>query len=454
MSTSSRPISIACAIAASFIAISGWCLSPGGQSAAELQAAPVRETGSDDAVKVEVVNPRKGGLSRTTIQPGSVHAFEEADLYSQAYGYLKELKVDIGSKVKKGDLLAQIAVPEFEEAVVECQAAVDQAESNILQMKAKVAVAVADQEAAQAAVDRQLAAQKRDEARLSFHEKQFKRVQSLLALKSIDERLVDEKEDQFLASQAALDAAKAAVVSAQMDVKAAAARLGQANADVEAAKAAKRVAESALATAEVRRKFGEIISPYNGVITVRNFHVGDFIRDAQHGGAQPLLRVERTDVMRVVVQVPDREVPFTDVGDIAEVHIDALPKQVFKAKVSRYADSEDQATRTMRTEIDVVNTEGVLRNGMYGRVNIILENPGEGWTVPSTAIVGKVENGKGEIYVVKDGKSYRLQVAVGSDNGSEVEILSGLTSDSQVVTRYNGSIGDKVSVHVIPAKTR
>jgi HlyD family secretion protein len=417
-----------------------------------LAAPPSRENGREESVKVEVTTPRQGGLARTTTQPGSVHAFEEADLYSQAYGYLKVLNVDIGTKVKKGDLLAQISVPEFDEAAIECQAAVEQAEANVAQMQAKLDVALADHEASKAAVDRQRAAQKRDEARLSFHEKQYKRVQSLLQLKSIDERLVDEKEDQYLASESALDASKATVVSAEIDVKAAEARVGQAKADIGASQAAVRVAKSALAKAEVRRKFGEIVSPYDGMITVRNYHVGDFIHDAQNGAGLPLLRVERTDLMRIVVQVPDRDVPYTNVDDVAEIEIDALPNQVFRGKVARYADSEDQVTRTMRTEIDIPNKEGILRNGMYGRVSIRLEEPGEGWTVPSTAIVGKVEGGQGSIYIVQDGVAHRVPVKVGHDNGTSVEIQSGLTADSRVVTRYNGAIGDNVPVRVSKVK--
>lgn len=452
MTRSSKIRTMVCLVATCGVATYGWIWSMSEQHT-EAASVPTRNGGSDESVRVETITPRKGGLARTTVQPGSVNAFEEADLYSQAYGYLKELKVDIGSKVKKGDVLAKIDVPEIEEAILERKAAVDQSQANVLQMKAKVEVATADHAASIAAVDRQLAAQKRDEARLSFHEKQFKRVQSLLELKSIDERLVDEKEDQYLASLAALDSTKASVVSAKLDVQSAKARIGQANADEAAAEAAVRVAESALAKAEVRRKFSDILSPYDGVITVRNFHVGDFIRDAQNGGSIPLLKVERTDVMRVVIQIPDREVSFTDVGDAAEVYIDALPNRVFKGKVSRFANSEDHATRTMRTEVDIVNKDGLLRNGMYGKVTIFLQEPGEGWTVPSTAIVGKVEDGQGEIYVVQDGKAHRRKVSVGADNGTEIEILTGLTADSQVVIRYNGAIGDKVPVRVTPPRS-
>lgn len=403
---------------------------------------------SEGQVQVEVSSPRKGGVPMTTTQPGSVYAFEEADLYSQSYGYLSELNVDIGSVVKKGDILARIDVPELTQEVAAAQAAVAQKQANVVQATAKVAVAEADKKAAEAAIEKQNAALRRDEARENFHYKQLKRVQSLLELKSIDERLVDEKEDQHLASLSAVDAAKAAVTSAHLDVLSADARLGQAKADVGVAEAELQMAAAELAKADVRRKFGDIVSPYNGVITARNVHVGDFIRDAQHGGNVPLLRVERTDVMRVVVQIPDRLVPYTDVGDEAEIRIDALPGRVFGGEVKRFANSEDQLTKTMRTEVDLVNDQHLLRNGMYGRVTFILQQSTEGWTIPSSALVGRVDDGKGEIYVVKDGVAHRQSVHVGTDNGREVTILSGVDGESQVVVRYKGAIGDKVPVQV------
>ena len=116
-----------------------------------------------------------------------------------------------------------------------------------------------------------------------------------------------------------------------------------------------------------------VTSPYDGVVTKRHFSRGDFVRGADSGGERvPLLAVERTDLMRVVVQVPDRDVPYVTVGDPAALEIDALPGRNFTAKVSRYADSEDPASRLMRTEVDVPNPDGVLRRGMYGRATLTL----------------------------------------------------------------------------------
>src|SRR5581483_5395262 len=116
--------------------------------------------------------------------------------------------------------------------------------------------------------------------------------------------------------------------------------------------------------------YSKIVSPYNGVITARNFHVGDFIRAADQGASRPLLDVAKTDLMRVVVQIPDKDVPFAGPGDTAVVEIDALPGKKFNGKVSRIANAEDSQTRTMRTEIDLANADGILREGMYGRATV------------------------------------------------------------------------------------
>ena len=203
--------------------------------------------------------------------------------------------------------------------------------------------------------------------------------------------MVDEKEDQLQASISAENSAQAAVVTAKLNADSADARVTMAKADLEDAMAEVKVAEAVLAKSKVFLDYAQIISPYDGVITQRNVHPGDFIRAAQDGGQQPpLLSVERTDLMRVVVQVPDRDVPFTNAGDSAVVRIDALPGAEFKAMVSRVAEAEEPQTRTMRTEIDVANPEDQLRHGMYGRVTILLrEPPMKAFSLPSTALASK-----------------------------------------------------------------
>ncbi len=299
--------------------------------------------------RVAVVKPHKGGIARTTTQPGTMESFDFADLYAKVSGYVEVQSVDIGDMVSEGDVLARIDAPEYEEALHEAEAAQAQAEAQVIQMKARVNTASAEFDAAESNIALTEAELGKAESYLKFRKIQFDRISELYEKKSIDARLVDEKHEQQDSAEAALNSAKAAIVSAKSQAAAAKARVASAEADVVDAEAKVRLAKARVSRAKVFVKYTEIKSPYNGVVTRRSFHVGDFIRVSRPGGSVPLLTVARTDVMRVIVQVPDRDVPYTNVGDPAVVEMDALGGEKFTGKVSRISNSEDRGTRTMRS---------------------------------------------------------------------------------------------------------
>lgn len=401
-------------------------------------------------VKVDVVKPHQGGLERTSIQPGSIHAYEAAELYAKVSGYLAKLHVDIGDQVKAGQILVEIDSPELHRDVDRGKAAVDRALAQVGQMKARVTAAEADRYAAEAGIARAEAGVKRDVAAFEFRDKQFHRFKELVSSKSIDERLVDEKEDQRLGAQAAVDASKAVLAEVKAMVSSAIAKVEQAKADQRDAEAEVEVANASLARARVLAEYTRVVAPYDGVVTFRGSHRGDFIRSADQGPIHPLLVVERTDVVRLVVAVPDIEVPFTDPGDETETEIEALAGHKFLGKISRIAFSEDPKTRTMRTEVDLPNEKGLLRNGMYGRTKLKLQpgNPAA-LRVPSSALVGGTKDGKGTVFVVRDGVARKVAVVISGDNAVNAEITSGITANDQVIVGNNNSIidGTQVDVH-------
>ena len=173
-------------------------------------------------------------------------------------------------------------------------------------------------------------------ANLAFRETQYQRIKHLFELKSIEERLVDEK-DGTARPRGVVQSAAAAILTGKAQAAAAQARVAQAEAAVEDAKADVQVAEANVSRAAVFVDYTRIISPYSGVVTRRSYHVGDFIRAAEGGGTTPLLSVARTDVMRVVVQVPERDAPFTERGDSAVVELDAISGKKYHGKVARIA---------------------------------------------------------------------------------------------------------------------
>ena len=184
--------------------------------------------------------------------------------------------------------------------------------------------------------------------------------------------------------------ARAALASAE-------ARIAQARAEVEQSAADVAAAEADLAKADVLVNYTRITSPYDGVITRRSFHNGDFIRSAAEGGDTPLLAVDRTDLMRVVIMVPDLDVPFVDRGDPATLAVDALAGRIFEGKVARFANSETEL-KLMRTEVDLPNPRNELRDGMYGTARLEVVPPSNNLTVPSTCLIEQTDKGEGAVY--------------------------------------------------------
>ena len=242
------------------------------------------------------------------------------------------------------------------------------------------------------------------------------------------------------------------MTAAAAQLTAAVARVAQAQADLEAARADHEAAEADQARAEVLVDYTRITSPYDGVVTLRSFHDGDFIRSAADGGTIPVLAVAQTDLMRVVVLVPDLDVPFVDRGDTATLRVDALAGRVFRGAVARFSDVENDQ-KLMRTEVDLPNADNLLRDGMYGTARIEVEPPSQNLRIPSTCLIEQTGQGQGAVYVVRDGKAHRQPVQVGLDDGREVEIVGGLAPEDQVIVRYNGTIADGLAVRAEAAKT-
>ena len=325
-------------------------------------------------MRVEVVHPRRGGLGRTVNQPGVVHAFNKAELYAKVSGYLVRQKVDIGDMVKKGEVLAEIDIPELFKSADQMKAALEQAKAKLKQTAARVLTAEADRESAAAQVEEASANVARFTANRDFRKKEFDRITGLFKRQAVAAELVDEQQQQYESALAAERSAQAGIVTSRALLAAAVARVDQSKADVESAKADVEAAAADLAKADVLLDYTKITSPYDGVITLRSFHNGDFIRSASEGGLVPVLAVKQNDLMRVIILVPDLDVPYVKRGDPATIRIDALQGRSFEGKIARFASSENEQ-KLMRTEVDLPNPDNVLRDGMYGTATLRLAAP-------------------------------------------------------------------------------
>lgn len=221
-----------------------------------------------------------------------------------------------------------------------------------------------------------------------------------------------------------------------------------------------QAAQTALATAEAQEaaakaqvsayatRLGEtqITSPLDGVVTVRRLDPGALVGPS---GSGAILTVARVDVLRVFVTVTERDVARVRVGQRAHVEVDALPGKSIEGTVARLAPTLDPATRTLDAEVQVENTDGLLRPGMFGRGSIVVDVHEGAPTVPATAI--QITNGKRYVYVVKGDKVERREVTTGVDEGTWLEITNGVAAEEEVVTGGIDAISDGATVRVTRA---
>ena len=207
-------------------------------------------------------------------------------------------------------------------------------------------------------------------------------------------------------------------------------KVEQARAELDEAESSLQIAKIQLEKAVSLLSSFKIVAPFDGLVTQRGYHVGAYVQPPGLGNNKPLLTIARTDKMRVVTNVPDRDVPFVDVGDPAEVRLDALPGQVFRGKVARFAGVLDPASRTMRTEFEIMNPVQKLHAGMYGIVKIALDTE-HAMRIATTAVMTDLPDPT--CYRIIDGRTVKTVVRLGVHHGERVEVLDGLKEGDLVV---------------------
>ncbi len=196
--------------------------------------------------------------------------------------------------------------------------------------------------------------------------------------------------------------------------------------DLDLARAKKSMASASLKRLETLLSYTEIRAPFSGTITERFIDPGAFVQQAHK-----IVSLVDASKVRILVDVPEPEVRFAEVGTQAEVMIDALPGMHLEAKVSRSSEALDYATRTMRVEIDLSNSDFKIRSGMFAHVNLSIERRADVLVIPSKAVLGKLE--KRFVFVNFSGMVKRIAVDLGVENGDWVEATHGLTGSEAVI---------------------
>jgi multidrug efflux pump subunit AcrA (membrane-fusion protein) len=454
-------------------------------------------------ITVKTIHPRRDPSFRMSVErPAYVDAYYQADLFSRVAGTVKSIDVNIGDRIKGGEELVHIDVPDLEEEVLQKDAVVGQRKKELALAQAFLKTAAAAVVIARALIPERNSDVTRAESVESFRGKELTRFKALAAGNSpgVTKDIVDERTQYYEAAIADTAAARASVQKANAGLSEAQAKLDAAQADVDLKSALVEVARKDYDRARATLSFATITSRFDGVITRRNVDPGSFVQNAATAHTEPMLTVARTDIMTVYMKVPDNYAPYVTQNTDAEIEIGVLHGLKIRSKVTRFSHSlkNPEHDRTMRVEVDVFNgtaaeyeqlearakatrytglkeqklpafptvdgkraqgLDGRLLQGMYGKMRLVLQNFDRAWLLPSTAIVH--QGGRSFVCLVKDGKAERVPVEVSLDDGklakvSFIEQVNGqevqrdLTGKEEVVASNQGELTDGQAVKATP----
>ena len=353
-----------------------------------------------EAVSVGVTRAIRMPLERQLTLSSELVPFQEIDVYAKESGYVRDLKVDYGTRVAQGQLMAVLEIPEL-------QAQLEQDKAAIKNMSEQVTHA-----------EKEL---NRVEAQHKVAHLQYDRLKTVADSKPglVAQQEVDDWQGKDLASEAQVEGSKSALQSAQSELAAAQARL---------------VHDQVLAD------YSRITAPFAGVVTERYANLGTLMQagTASSTQAMPLVKLSQDEKFRLVIPVPESDVRYIHVGDPLEVRIPSLSR-TFPGKVARFSPDVKADTRTMHTEVDVPNPNRVLIEGMYAEVTLRLERKGAALTVPLQAVDHQGE--RTSVLVVNPAnKIEQRTVTLGVQNASYAEALAGVADGEQVVVSDRGAL--------------
>ena len=384
-------------------------------------------------VAVTVVRPERAPAATTFVLPGNIQAIEETALYARVNGYLHERFVDIGARVRAGQVLAVIETPELEQELAQAQAALAQAEVGVTQTQAKLEQARATQQQARANLEQARSI-------LALAQVAKERWNTLVEQQGVSRQEADEKRTAAEVGQANVAAAQATVASTRASVSVAEAEVAAARTNV-AAQQANVQRLTAL------RSFQQLTAPFDGIITARAVDRGALITAGSGSTSASLFRMARAERLRVYVRVPQTWVRALTPGGQARVLVPEFPARTFLGHVVSTAGALDQASRTLLTEIQIPNDDGSLLPGMFANVQFAITRAEPPLWLPATALI--LGAGGMQVALVRDDQTVHFQtVEVGHDLGQQVEIVAGLTGTESVI--LHGGDGLREGLRVRP----
>jgi RND family efflux transporter MFP subunit len=346
---------------------------------------------------VSAIHPKLGALKSEVVLPGNIQAYTDSPIYARASGYLKAWYVDIGGRVKAGQLLAEIEAPELDQQVLQAKASLQQAEAALEQARATYQQGKTNEELARVTAERW---------------------KNLAGKGAVSRQENDQYQAQYQASLANSEALQKAIAAAESNVASSKANLSR---------------------LEQMQGFEQVKAAFDGVITARNTDVGALINSGNGGSAQELFHMAATARLRVYINVPQIYSRSAVPGVTADLTLAEFPGRHFRGTLVRTAESIDANTRTLLTEIAVDNFSGALLPGAYAQVHLRLPAAAPALVLPVNALIFRSEGM--QVAVLRKGDEADLvPVTLGKDFGTEVEVTSGIEPGDLVITNPPDSL--------------
>ena len=364
-----------------------------------------------EGVSVGVTKVTRKALGRTLTVSSELVPFQEIDVYAKESGFVKTLNVDYGTRVKAGQVMAVLEIPELQLQLAEDDAAIKNAQNH---------ATLAEHEL------------NRVQATRDVLHLQYDRLNGVAKSKPglVAQQEVDDAQGKDLAAEAQVEGSKSNLQAAQSQLQ---------------------VTEAKRAHDQALFDYSNITAPFAGVITQRYANLGALMQAGTSSSTQamPLVRLSEDDHFRLVIPVPESYVRYIHAGDPVQVNVPSL-NRTLPGKVARFSQDVKEDTRTMHTEVDVSNVNGLLVQGLYAEATITLETKNNVLYVPLQAVD---HNGdQTTVFAVTSGnKIERRIVALGIQTSSDAEVISGLQEGDMVVVSDRSGLkaGEEVQPKII-----
>jgi RND family efflux transporter MFP subunit len=353
--------------------------------------------------RVEVITVKRAPSKSELQLPGSIEAVTEAPILARADGYIRKRTVDIGDRVREGQVVAEIEAPELDQQVLQAKANLEQAQAALEQAQANYQQGKSNMELAKITAQRW---------------------GNLGAKGVVSRQENDQYQSQYQAQVSNLQALDKAISAQKSNVTA---------------------AEANLSRLQNMQSYRVVRAPFDGVITQRNVDVGALV----NAGNTLLYRVAQTATLRTYVNVPQTSSSSIHVGQTATLTVSNLPGRTFTGTVARTANSLDPATRTLLVELHVLNTDGALLPGMYCQIELNSPRNNPPLVIPSDSLI--VRTGGTLVAIVQPDHTIHLQpLTVGRDFGDRIEVLGGLTDGAVIIPNPGDIAREGLKVDPVP----